>query len=121
MIATSSSDAKLEFAKSIGATHTINYVTTPNWDEEVLRLTNGVGVDQVIENGGATTLLRSVRSTRLGGLVSLIGFLGGPGQMPGETFMNFIWGAVIGMSYFFSCVAGREGALHVDVNVLTVV
>jgi NADPH:quinone reductase-like Zn-dependent oxidoreductase len=95
VIATSSSDAKLELARSIGATHTINYVKTPNWDEEVLRLTSGVGVDQVIENGGPTTLLRSIKSTRMGGLISCVGFLGGMESLPVETYITIIFRAVI--------------------------
>jgi NADPH:quinone reductase-like Zn-dependent oxidoreductase len=66
----------------------------------VLRLTNGKGVDQVIENGGSTTLLRSVKSTRLGGLVSLIGFLGGPEKLSEETLLSIIYGAVVGESAY---------------------
>ena len=49
VIATSSSDEKLEFAKKLGATHLINYKTTPDWDQEVLRLTNGVGANHILE------------------------------------------------------------------------
>ncbi|KAF2872943.1 hypothetical protein BDV95DRAFT_490055 [Massariosphaeria phaeospora] len=75
VIATSSSDAKLDLAKSLGATHLINYKTTPAWDAEVLRLTSGAGVDHVIEVGGAATLMQSLMSTRTGGLVSIIGVL----------------------------------------------
>lgn len=98
VIATSSSDSKLELAKSIGATHTISYVTIPNWNEEVLRLTNDKGVDQVVENAGSTTLLKSIKSTRLGGLASLIGFLGGHEKLPVETVMAIIYGGTIGES-----------------------
>ncbi|KAK6988697.1 alcohol dehydrogenase superfamily protein [Favolaschia claudopus] len=49
VIATSSSDEKLKIATKLGAKHVINYKTTPKWSEEVLRLTNGAGVDCVIE------------------------------------------------------------------------
>lgn len=56
MISTSSSQRKLDFAKSLGATHVINYAETPDWDQEVLKLTNGKGVDIVVETGGAGTL-----------------------------------------------------------------
>ncbi len=49
VIATSSSDAKLEIAKKLGATHTINYNTTPDWDKDVLKLTEGRGVDHILE------------------------------------------------------------------------
>lgn len=38
VIITSSSDAKLEIARGLGAMHTINYRTTPDWDKEVLKL-----------------------------------------------------------------------------------
>lgn len=38
VIATSSSDNKLQIAKELGATHLINYKTTRDWDQEVLKL-----------------------------------------------------------------------------------
>ncbi|KAJ6548706.1 alcohol dehydrogenase superfamily protein [Mycena capillaripes] len=73
VIVMSSSDAKLEQAKSMGATHLINYNTTPAWDEEVLKLTGGVGVDLVLELGGAETLVRSMNATRMVGTIAIIG------------------------------------------------
>ncbi|CAI7618372.1 unnamed protein product [Penicillium pancosmium] len=79
-IVTSSSDEKLEVAKSFGSLSsidTINYRTHPEWDEEVLRLTNGRGVDVVIENGGPNTATKSLASIARRGVVSLVGFLGG--------------------------------------------
>ncbi|KAF4565585.1 hypothetical protein EYR40_002348 [Pleurotus pulmonarius] len=75
VIVTSSSDKKLELATKLGAKHVINYNTTPNWDETVNELTNGRGVDHVIEVGGPATVARSLKSTRIGGAVHLIGFL----------------------------------------------
>ena len=75
MIATSSSDSKLEVARELGATHTINYSTTPQWAEEVLRLTSGRGVDHVLDVGGASTIEQSLQATRQSGLVTLIGYL----------------------------------------------
>ena len=56
----SSSDEKLARARSLGADDCINYRTTPDWEREVLRLTQGRGVDHVIEVGGAGTLGRSI-------------------------------------------------------------
>ncbi|TBU30982.1 NAD(P)-binding protein [Dichomitus squalens] len=41
VIATSSSDKKLETARKLGAQYVINYKTTPNWEKQVLRITNG--------------------------------------------------------------------------------
>jgi NADPH:quinone reductase-like Zn-dependent oxidoreductase len=75
VIATSSSDEKLARVRQLGADATINYKTTPEWDAEVIRLTEGAGVDHVVEVGGAGTLPRSVNATRVGGLVSVIGVL----------------------------------------------
>ena len=75
VIATSSSDDKLARVRELGANDTINYKRTPEWDKEVLRLTEGAGVDHVVEVGGAGTLPRSVNATRVGGLVSVIGVL----------------------------------------------
>jgi NADPH:quinone reductase-like Zn-dependent oxidoreductase len=49
VIATSSDDNKLKIATKLGAKHGINYKKTPNWDEEVLKLTSGLGVDRVLE------------------------------------------------------------------------
>ncbi|KAJ7064512.1 NAD(P)-binding protein [Mycena amicta] len=76
-IVTSSSDAKLQIATKLGAKHVINYTTHPNWDEEVLRLTGGTGVDRVVEVGGNATLAKSLAAVRTGGNIDLIGQLGG--------------------------------------------
>lgn len=83
VVATSSSDEKLERVRELGADETVNYKRTPDWDKEVLRLTEGAGVDHVVEVGGAGTLARSVNAARVGGVVSLIGVLtGGAGFDP---------------------------------------
>ncbi|KAL8887252.1 MAG: hypothetical protein Q9215_005161 [Flavoplaca cf. flavocitrina] len=54
---------------------TVNYAKNSNWHEKVLKYTNGVGVDIVIENGGPGTLLKSMKCTRRGGIVSQVGYL----------------------------------------------
>ena len=77
VIATSSSDRKLEAAKKLGAKHLINYKTTPNWEEEVLRITNGRGVDHILEVGGPGTILKSVNTLRYGGSINVIGVVAG--------------------------------------------
>ncbi|MBD2683199.1 MULTISPECIES: NAD(P)-dependent alcohol dehydrogenase [Nostoc] len=74
-IATSSSDEKLARVKQLGADETINYKTTPDWEKQVYQLTNRIGVDHVIEVGGAGTLPKSLQAVRIGGRVSLIGVL----------------------------------------------
>jgi NADPH:quinone reductase-like Zn-dependent oxidoreductase len=77
VIITSSSDDKLARAQQLGAWETINYKKTPDWAKRVLELTNGEGVDHVVEVGGAGTLEQSFKATRVGGTVSLIGVLTG--------------------------------------------
>lgn len=77
VIITSSSDAKLERARALGADETINYRATADWDRVVKALTGGAGCDHVVELGGAETLERSVRAIRIGGTLSLIGVLSG--------------------------------------------
>ena len=79
-IVTSSSDEKLERARELGASETINYRSTPEWWRRVRELTDGAGVDHVVEVGGAGTFDQSVRSTKVGGHVSLIGVLAGGAQ-----------------------------------------
>ena len=79
VIATSSSDEKLTKARALGATDTVNYRQHPEWQTEILRLTNGRGVDHVVEVGGPGTLPRSIDATRQGGNISLIGVLTGAG------------------------------------------
>ncbi|KAJ7625899.1 alcohol dehydrogenase superfamily, zinc-containing protein [Roridomyces roridus] len=78
-IVLSSSDDKLESATKLGAKHVINYNTTPNWDQEVLKLTNGSGVDRVIEVVGNATLARSISSVKIDGSIVIVGLLGGIG------------------------------------------
>ena len=79
-IVTSSSDAKLEKAKALGAGATVNYRTTPDWDKAVMERTGGRGVDHVVEVGGAETLARSFASIRIGGRISIIGNVSGPAK-----------------------------------------
>jgi NADPH:quinone reductase-like Zn-dependent oxidoreductase len=78
-IITSSSDAKLERAKALGAFGTVNYKTTPDWEKPVLALTGGVGVHEVLEVGGKDTLPHALASIAPGGAIALIGGLGGFG------------------------------------------
>lgn len=77
VIATSSSDEKLTQVKQLGADETINYKTTPEWGERVMALTDGVGVDHVVEVGGPATLGESIKSVKVGGHIAQIGVLSG--------------------------------------------
>jgi NADPH:quinone reductase-like Zn-dependent oxidoreductase len=77
VIITSSSDEKLQKAKTLGADHLINYKTSTDWEKIVLEITGGRGVDHVVEVGGANTLEKSVQSIRVGGHIAVIGGLSG--------------------------------------------
>ncbi|APA89569.1 NAD(P)-dependent alcohol dehydrogenase (plasmid) [Paraburkholderia sprentiae WSM5005] len=85
VIATSSSETKLKRLTELGADATINYRDTPNWDDAVLSLTDGRGVDLVVEVGGAQTFSKSVAATRDGGRISVVGLLTGA-PSAGEGF-----------------------------------
>ncbi|MDO7928858.1 NAD(P)-dependent alcohol dehydrogenase [Pseudomonas sp. KFB-139] len=77
VIATSSSDEKLERLRELGADHLINYRKDSNWGETARTLTGGRGVDHIIEVGGPSTLEQSMQAARVGGHISVIGILTG--------------------------------------------
>lgn len=77
VIVTSSSDAKLERAKQLGADHGINYRANPEWSRAARALSGGGGLDHIVELGGAGTLMQSIRAVRPGGTISMIGVLSG--------------------------------------------
>ena len=88
VIATSSSDEKIEKLEALGADHTINYKSEPEWGKRVLELTDGAGADHVIEVGGPGTLPQSITAVSIGGHISLIGVLtGGAGEVPTAKLM----------------------------------
>ena len=78
---TSSSDDKLARGKTLGADNFINYRAEPDWDQEILKQTDGAGVDHVLEVGGAGTLERSMNAVRPGGSIYVIGALAGAGSI----------------------------------------
>jgi NADPH:quinone reductase-like Zn-dependent oxidoreductase len=75
-IITSSSDEKLEAARKLGADHTVNYKTKPDWAKEALSFTEGRGVQLVVDVGGGS-LNASVDALAVGGRVASVGLLGG--------------------------------------------
>lgn len=77
VIATSSSEAKMAKLKQLGADEVINYRTDPQWSQTVLEMTDGVGVDHVVEVGGPATLAQSIAATRVSGHIAVIGVLSG--------------------------------------------
>jgi NADPH:quinone reductase-like Zn-dependent oxidoreductase len=78
VIATSSSADKIEKLRKLGADETINYRANPEWGKQARALTAGRGVDLIVEVGGAGTLNESIRATRFGGMLAMIGVLAGP-------------------------------------------
>lgn len=89
VIATSSSDEKLERLKRLGADHLINYKAEPKWGEAARRLAGGRGVDHVVEIGGSGTMPQSIAATRVGGHIALIGVLAGiSGEVPTASVMQ---------------------------------
>ncbi len=89
VIATSSSDEKLERLKALGADHLINYKTTPGWGGKAREITNGRGVDHVVEIGGSGTMPQSITAARIGGHIGLIGVLAGySGEIPTVAIMG---------------------------------
>ncbi|KAF7343345.1 NAD P-binding protein [Mycena venus] len=95
VIVTSSSDEKLKVAETLGAQHGINYNVTPQWEEEVMKITNGKGANFVIDVGllffdanitdhnivdiqfgGGSTLIQSLKACAIGGWVQLVGVMG---------------------------------------------
>ncbi len=115
VIATSSSDAKLARAKALGANDGVNYKQHPEWQQKVLALTGGRGVDHVLEVGGPGTLPRSIEATQLGGQIHLIGVLGGgAGEINPTTAMRkglILRGIYVGSRQMFEAM-NRVIELH---------
>jgi len=117
-IVLSSSDAKLARARSLGAIHLINYRANPEWGERVRELTNGEGVDTVIELGGPATLPRSVEALALGGTVCVIGLLSGVRAELGVLDMLYRRARIVGITVGSRhdqvqlCTALRQRQIH---------
>jgi len=79
-VITSSSDAKLERAKALGADHVVNYKTTPAWSGAVREATHGRGADFIMEVGGGGTIQESMKAIRIGGHIAIIGVVAGAGD-----------------------------------------
>src|SRR5438132_2308401 len=114
VIATSSSNAKFERARRLGASEGINYKSTTDWEEKVRELTGG-GVDHVVEVGGAGTLAKSLRAVRMNGRIYLIGILSGGGGQVNPTPMLMknvrVQGIYVGSRDMFEAM-NRAIALH---------
>lgn len=81
VIATTSSSAKMNMLKAMGADHVLNYVENPEWGAAALDLTGGNGVDLVVEVGGPNTLPQSIAAAKAGGRIAMVGIVGGMGSI----------------------------------------
>lgn len=103
VIVLSSSDEKLEAVKALGAWAGVNYRNTPEWDVEVRRLTDGLGVSHVVELGGPGTFDRSLRSVAAGGRIAQIGVLTGYGPQSNLIRLQMVNADINGI-----CVGSAE-------------
>ncbi|WP_439669208.1 NADPH:quinone reductase Zn-dependent oxidoreductase [Cupriavidus necator] len=77
VIATSSSEGKLERLRALGADHVIHYKAEPDWGRAARQWTGGRGVDHIVDIGGADLLNQSIEACRTGGSIALVGLLAG--------------------------------------------
>jgi NADPH:quinone reductase-like Zn-dependent oxidoreductase len=112
VIATSSSDEKLELIRGLGAAHTVNYKTTPEWGSHVGRQLGGV--DRVVEVGGAGTAEQSMAALRTQGEVAMIGVLQPEGG-PNPRGLMMTGGSIRGIFVGSAAMARRLNAA-IDVN-----
>lgn len=77
VILMSGSEEKLQLAKQLGINHLINYKKVPDWEKEVLNITDGLGVDHVVEVVGGDHINRSIEVVAMDGTISVIGLIGG--------------------------------------------
>ena len=93
VIALSSTDEKLAIAEELGAKHVINYNKKPNWSQHVLDITNGHGVDLVVDVVGAQLIKQTLAATRHGGHVVLVGNLSKDPNIAVDIMQDLLYGA----------------------------
>jgi NADPH:quinone reductase-like Zn-dependent oxidoreductase len=114
VIATSSSDDKLQRVKDLGASVGLNYKKTPDWGQAVRDLAGGQGVDHIVEVGGAGTLGQSLKAVKVGGHIAMIGVLTGGGEInPTPILMKNVrvQGIYVGSRAMFEAM-NRAISLH---------
>jgi NADPH:quinone reductase-like Zn-dependent oxidoreductase len=117
VIATSGQAAKAARLKALGAEAVIDYKATPDWEQEVLKLTDGRGVDHTVEVGGAGTLQRSLACTRVGGHIGVIGVLTGPAQIDPTPILRrnlSVQGIYVGHRQMFEAMARAIAAARLE-------
>ena len=109
VIATTSTDAKGEQLKAMGAAQVVNYAKEADWGKRVRALTGGRGVDRVVEVGGPGTIAQSLRAVALGGEIASIGFLST--ENPGIDFFQL---KSSGASFRNITVGDRSGLIELS-------
>jgi NADPH:quinone reductase-like Zn-dependent oxidoreductase len=108
VVVTSSSDEKLERAKTLGADHTINYRAVSGWGKAAADWAGG-GIDHIVEVGGKDTFQQSIEAAKVGGNILVIGILSGASQeigIPGIFSKNLhITGLSVGSRHMFESMA----------------
>ncbi|MEV0544523.1 zinc-dependent alcohol dehydrogenase family protein [Nocardia salmonicida] len=113
VLAITSTDEKAEILKGLGAEAVVNYRAKADWEHEILDLTDGKGVDKVIDIAGEATIVKSAAATRVGGEIGLVGFASGfgGGLPPIDILQRGLTIAGIGVgprTYFESLLAAME-------------
>lgn len=97
VVATTSTEAKADRLRSLGASHVLNYRTEPGWGEAARKLTpEQRGFDQIVDVGGPVTLSESIKAIRVHGMITLVGFIAGlkSGDVPVEV-ISALWNLCI--------------------------
>jgi len=110
VFAITGSEAKVAGLERLGAEHVIRHQKEPEWSRAVLEVTGGVGVDHVVETGGASTIDESIKAAAIGGSISLVGLLTGTGgrldMLPILAKSLCIQGIVVGSVEMFERMLG---------------
>ncbi len=101
---TSSSDAKLDQARALGADYTINYATHPDWAAELQRQTGGRGADIVVQTPDQNTLPQSINACAVNARIVIIGVGGADGPLPN-------YGGIIGKNITLKGIAEGSRAM----------
>ncbi|OAA82601.1 alcohol dehydrogenase [Akanthomyces lecanii RCEF 1005] len=88
VIATTSSPGKAAALRALGADYVIDSKQNPDWGAEARKITGGVGVDHVVEVVGPRSMAQGLRAIRVGGVISIVGFVGGGDADDEPSFLD---------------------------------
>lgn len=90
VVATTGSEDKAHVLKKLGVEGIINYKSTPEWGAKAKQLTGGRGFDHIVEVAGDASMAQSLASVAIDGVITIIGFVGGPGKTNKPGFMDCV-------------------------------